>query len=272
MIIKEYLERLDIHNDIFPDIHLLKQIQKQHLLHVPFENLDIHIHHKINIDKDYLYDKIVINRRGGICYEVNYLLYHLLIAIGYQVKILGGKVLGDRGTYQDHLMLCVDLDGKKYLVDVGFGDNFLEPLQWVVGKEQMDKKGTFRIDKIESGIYRLMKLGDNDSEYKLAYEFLLEEMRITDFQERIHYFVHSKESIFTKNVFSSLEKEDGRVSLKHDKIIHTYNQDKCVNSVKSSQDYITYLQDEFGISLTDQEELMMQKLWQQQQNKHTESI
>lgn len=41
---------------------------------VPFENLDIMNKIEIQLDKDYLWEKVVCRRRGGICYELNGLL------------------------------------------------------------------------------------------------------------------------------------------------------------------------------------------------------
>ena len=117
------------YKDLEIDLSSLKLIQKQHLLTVPFENLDIHIHKEIKVDIRYLYKKIIVKKRGGICYELNLLLSFLLKGIGFNTKILGGKVLNENGSYFDHMLLLVYLNNKKYIVDVGYGDNFLEPLE-----------------------------------------------------------------------------------------------------------------------------------------------
>lgn len=50
---------------------ILNHVQKQHLLNVPYENLDIHSGTEINLDVDLFYLKMAENNRGGFCYELN---------------------------------------------------------------------------------------------------------------------------------------------------------------------------------------------------------
>jgi len=54
---------------------VLSIINKSHLAHscnVPFENLDLgYLHRRINLDFESLYKKIVVNKRGGYCFELN---------------------------------------------------------------------------------------------------------------------------------------------------------------------------------------------------------
>ncbi|MCH2084218.1 MAG: arylamine N-acetyltransferase [Saprospiraceae bacterium] len=64
----------------FPDVSLtnLKLLQRRHLFAIPFENLDIHVNKRIIIDYERIFEKVVLHRRGGFCYEWNGLFYHLL--------------------------------------------------------------------------------------------------------------------------------------------------------------------------------------------------
>ena len=53
----------------------------------------------------------------------------LLEALGHQVRLLGAAVLlGGPNKVVDHLALEATIEGRPYLVDVGFGDGFARPL------------------------------------------------------------------------------------------------------------------------------------------------
>ncbi|MGF7060654.1 arylamine N-acetyltransferase family protein [Brassicibacter mesophilus] len=249
MEINKYLERIEVNSKIDVNLSSLRLIQKQHLLTVPFENLDIHLYNHLKVDLDSLYSKIVNQNRGGVCYELNLLLYYLLKNIGFNVKVLGAKVMDQNGSFFDHMLLIVELYDKKYLVDVGYGDNFLEPLEFKEGIVQKDNKGLFKVVKIDDIHFELKKFSQEINDYKIEYTFKNEEKEIDDFQNRIDYFIHSKESIFKKNLFCSLEKEDGRISLKHDKFLLTQNGIKRTEKIISSNQYIKCLNERFNIKL-----------------------
>ena len=90
-----YLSRIGVDpRGVRPDIETLRLLQYKHLLHVPFENLDIHWKRQIVLDTNRFYEKIVINGRGGFCYELNGLFNELLIAIGFHTHLISGRVYG----------------------------------------------------------------------------------------------------------------------------------------------------------------------------------
>ena len=95
LFIQKYLERMKLHENILPDIDTFKRIHKQHLLNIPFENLNIFDNKRIEFDIEKMWVKIVEQKRGGICYELNGLLFHLLKYIGFDVKYISAKVLED---------------------------------------------------------------------------------------------------------------------------------------------------------------------------------
>src|SRR5687768_18366679 len=80
---REYLSRIGLtYPPPLPDARALRSLQRSHLLNVPFENLDIHWKRPIVLDTKKFYDKIVGERRGGFCYELNGLFNDLLREIG----------------------------------------------------------------------------------------------------------------------------------------------------------------------------------------------
>ncbi|WP_052410057.1 arylamine N-acetyltransferase family protein [Paenibacillus durus] len=171
VFVHPYQERLKLHDHLLPDISTLRRIHKQHLFNLPFENLDIMAGKRIEFDVKKLWMKIVEQKRGGICYELNGLLYHLLMHLGFEVKYIAAQVLED-GNEFDHVLLLVRIKEESWLVDVGFGDHFLEPVKFVLDTIQTDLNGYFKIVESGSGTYQLLK-SSNGLEYSVGiYVFL----------------------------------------------------------------------------------------------------
>src|SRR3989339_915384 len=144
MDISKYLQRLKIENIAKLDLSNLKLLHKNHLYNIPFENLDIHYNKKIILDFEFLENKILNNGRGGFCYELNGLFYKLLSELGYKVKMICAGVYNNEGIPgpdYDHMALIVKINDEEYLADVGFGDNFLEPLKFELEIVQKDDAG-----------------------------------------------------------------------------------------------------------------------------------
>ena len=126
--VASYLQRLKLAAQP-ADLSFLKKLHKAHLLHVPFENLDIHYGRKITLDADHIFNKIVLELRGGICYELNILFFHLLTQLGYSCHLLSAQVFKNN-TWSpdfDHAMILVTIGDEQWLVDAGFGQHFVEP-------------------------------------------------------------------------------------------------------------------------------------------------
>jgi N-hydroxyarylamine O-acetyltransferase len=146
MDVLPYLDRIGYNGPLAPTADTLRALHRQHMLTVPFENLDIGLGRKIVLDAERFVDKIVSHHRGGFCYELNGAFATLLTAVGFRVTLLSARVANEAGIASkdfDHLTLRIDLEGP-WLADVGFGENFLEPLRLIGHIEQQDPVGTFR--------------------------------------------------------------------------------------------------------------------------------
>src|SRR5512143_2820813 len=133
MDIPLYLARIQHFKPVKPDASTLCEVHLAHMLSVPFENLDIGLKRPIGLSEEALWDKIIIQKRGGFCYELNGLFAALLKGIGFQLTYLNGRVYspaGNLGIDFDHLALLVQApnESERWLADVGFGDSFNEPL------------------------------------------------------------------------------------------------------------------------------------------------
>src|SRR5258706_8881452 len=120
MDITAYLNRIAHRGPIEPTGETLRALHLAHLLAVPFENLDIGLGRPIVLDQAALFDKIVVRRRGGFCYELNGLFAALLRALGFEVTMLSagvGRAGGGFGPEFDHLTLLVTTDHRPPTTD-----------------------------------------------------------------------------------------------------------------------------------------------------------
>jgi N-hydroxyarylamine O-acetyltransferase len=147
MDVAAYLRRLGIEEPATPSLPALRALQRAHLERVPFENSSVLRGEPIVLDPERLVAKLVRDGRGGFCFELNGAFAALLKALGYEVALLPGRFWSSEGLGppNEHLALRVHIDGESWLVDVGAGYSFLEPLRLVIGPEQDDPNGRFRI-------------------------------------------------------------------------------------------------------------------------------
>lgn len=246
---EKYLRRLGIEKTSVPvNLDSLKLLQRQHLLNIPFENLDIHWGRPIILENNSFYEKIVGEKRGGFCYELNGLFYELLGKIGFESKMLSARVSkgnGEFGAEYDHMAILTRLGDKEYLVDAGFGDFTAEPLEFTLDVEQNDKNGVFLIRKYDENYFEVVKK-DGDL-WKSEHIFTTAKRDLPEFAEMCLYQQTSPESHFTKGKVCSLMTENGRKTLTDKKFIETKNGQKNEISVDSEKDFDQILAREFFI-------------------------
>ena len=251
-MVSEYLERIAF--GVFPDaatVAVLKRLQQQHLLNIPFENLDIHHSIPITIDTDKFFAKVVRNRRGGFCYELNGLFNELLKALGYKTKLVSARVANSEGGFGkefDHLAIITRIDSDEWLVDVGFGEFTEHPLKLVKDILQKDPRGNFVIEQYDDVYLIVKKLKDNGTTEN-QYIFSLIERSLSEFEEMCNYHQSSKESHFTQNKICSIALPDGRISLSNKSLKLTRNGIVTEENIMSEEDFRNKLESVFGIRI-----------------------
>ena len=219
MDLQAYLERIDFHDPVLVDRNVLYELQKKHLLNIPFENLDIHYGKKISLSILNIYQKVVIEKRGGFCYELNGLFHQLLKEIGFNAKLISARVHTKNGEYSpeyDHLAIIVNLENQDFLVDVGFGKFSLEPLRLEINKKIKDRFGQFQFKKHNADYYQINKI--KNQELIPQYIFSLKERELSEFEERCIFHQTSELSHFTKKKLISIASFDERITLKNSQL------------------------------------------------------
>lgn len=240
---------MNYHDSLEPMLTTLQALHETHHLAVPFENLSIHYGSEICLDEAALFTKIVENRRGGFCYELNGLFAALLTALGYKVTLLSAEVARNAGGFGpafDHLALLVHLQ-EDWLVDVGFGDSFLRPVQLTQAFEQVQGERAYRCER--SGDYWIFQYREDEDAWKASYRFTLHPYKLADFMERCCFHQSSPESHFTQKRICTLATPEGRVTLSEQKLIVTRGEEQQERLLKDRDEYLATLAEQFGIFL-----------------------
>lgn len=249
----KYLARMSYVGPIQADIETLRALQFAHLKAVPFENLDISLGRKIRLDEAGLWNKLIDQKRGGFCYEVNGLFAALLTEIGFDVTYLNARDYheedGSFGIDFDHLTLMVrtQTESTRWLVDVGWGDTFTQPLDIDMRDEQVQGLRGYWIEPFQSG-YQLWQRGYTGKRERQYYFDLIPHTFPTEYEETCIYHQTSPLSPFTKNRIITRATDTGRISLDNDRLIKTENGERTERQVRE-EERAQLLQEHFGVIL-----------------------
>ena len=251
MKVQKYLYRIGINDIPTPTLENLFLLQKKHLLHVPFENLDILRCRKIVLEEKKLFKKIVIEKRGGFCHELNGLFFLLLNNLGFEVKRISAQVFGSIGKFgkpYDHTAIIAKVDKVEYLVDVGFGKFTFEPLKFDLDKVQTDGHNHYKITKLNHRFHVVM-IQEEDGNWKYGYKFTKKHREVSEYIPMCNWLQTSPESNFTQRKRITIPtKEGGRITLADEVLKITKGKKVIEKQVKSEEEFYRYLEQYFGIA------------------------
>lgn len=244
---KAYLERLNLELGK-PDLKFLRKIHRAHLLTIPFENLDIHYGKKIVLDIRQIFEKVIGRNRGGFCYELNSLLYHLLSQLGYDAFIASARVFEKEGLTPeyDHMVLIVVLDNEHYLVDVGFGGSIFTEPKKINKQPQLDYTEYYRFTKDPDDYFVLQKSKDG-SDYRSIYRFDLVPREMIVFLERCNYHQESPASNFKQTKLITQLFREGRITLTDRQLKMNWEGEKKEFPISHEDEFLAKLQEYFGV-------------------------
>ncbi|WP_078408718.1 arylamine N-acetyltransferase family protein [Priestia abyssalis] len=243
-----YLNRFAAEKEKEATLDYLYHLQEQHMLHIPFENLDVIYQTPILLDVQRFYQKIVEHRRGGFCYELNGLFCWLLEQLGFDAHLISATVQKENGSWalQDsHATLLVHLDKRTYLVDVGFGDSVRKPIP-LTGETVEDVRSVYRVKQLDSMTYDLQK---QEKSWKTKYRFTTDKKKLEQFAPMCEFNQTSPDSPFTKTNLTTIATKTGRITLSGTTLITTNDQGKQKMEVQSDE-IPALLEKYFQINLT----------------------
>ena len=245
-----YLSRIDVKRSNFaPGEPTLRLLQRQHLLNVPFENLDIHWKRPIVLDTEQFCKKIVEEKRGGFCYELNGAFNELLRDIGFETRLVSARGFNPKtkifGPEFDHMMIVVSIGDDEFISDVGFGDFIAQPLRIETDIEQTDREGVFVVRREDNDCFVVARKVDDG--WVPECRFGNASRQLSEFAEMCEFHQTSPDSHFTKGRICSVMTENGRKTLSERTFSVTAKGVKIETALESGDEFDRVLKQEFQI-------------------------
>ena len=215
-----YFQRIGYIGDRTATLKTLQSIHQHHAQAIAFENLNPFLKQPVPLDLKSLQQKLIHEGRGGYCFEQNRLLGSVLIAVGFQVTNLAARVLWNlpEGTItpRSHMLLQVDIDGEKYIADVGFGGLTLTaPLSLTPDIEQSTPHEPFRLLVNDHTYIMQAYIGQ---EWKSLYRFELQEQQLPDYEVSNWYVCTHPNSLFVTTLIAARPDADCRYALRNNEL------------------------------------------------------
>ncbi|MBS0182588.1 MAG: arylamine N-acetyltransferase [Nitrospira sp.] len=256
-----YFKRIGYEGARKPTLDTLRAIQLRHTETIAFENLSSLMRWPVHLDLESLQQKLVRDGRGGYCFEQNLLLKHALDALGFRVTGLAARVLWNmpEGAVppRSHMLLLVDLNEGRYVVDAGFGGVTLTgPLRLEIDIEQATPHEPFRLVKAQEEFEEFIEqvqIGDN---WVSLYRFSLAEQLLPDYEMANWYLSTHPESRFVTGLLAARPAPDRRYGLLNNQLtVHHRAGRKDRRLITSVTEMRETLEGEFQIVLPDVPEL-----------------
>ncbi len=257
-----FLDRIGYAGGLEPTLDTLRAVHRAYLLAVPYENYDIHLGRTVPLSVARAFDKIVGQRRGGWCYEMNGLLGWALRELGFEAWHASGAVnraaRGDLAN-DNHLIILVRLEGELWLCDAGFGNGLLEPIPLRAGDhrqgwmhlrlDQREEKWIFHPDPRASTI---------------SFDFTLAPRELESFHTRCTWLQTSEESGFVQSTVCARHHPSGVFMLRGAVLTNTRGDGDEKIVLESAEQFVGTLRQHFDLEFPEAARLWP-KIWARHQ-------
>ena len=248
--IDRYLERIGFDGPINHDGDTLDRLIWAHISTVPFESLDLHEYGVVpSLNVDDLYEKFVVNRRGGYCFEQNTLFGQLLNDLGFPTYGTVVRLLGPPGFPlfpYSHKGLVSEAEGKAWYCDVGYGGPGPKGVVEIRDGEQVVGGVTFR-GTIRPNDFFIERKTD-DGWVNVLY-FAQRAIEPIDFEPLNFYCAMRPDSNFRLNRIVNLTLPDGSKALSGKHFTLRVGGTVTERDVETPEELEELLHEEFGITI-----------------------
>ena len=247
-----YLHRIGHTGSRDPTLATLRALCAAQPGQIAFENIDPLLGRPPSLALDAVQAKLVAQRRGGYCYELNLLLREALLALGMQVTGLAARVAWMQARdapprWRSHMVLKVDLpDTGPFLADAGFGGHLLGgPLRLQPGHVQV----------VPAGRERIVQAGDEfaveaelSGGWEPLYRFNLDRYLPIDY-EPLNWFTATRpDALFANNLLLERLTPQWRANLFNDRLtLQPHGEAPRTRRVESASDFGAVLDEVFDL-------------------------
>ena len=247
-----YFARIGYRRPRTPTVDVLHALTAAHTQTIPFENLDVLLGRPIELEVPSLFRKLVIERRGGYCFEQNGLFLHVLGELGFDAKPLSARVRLQRPRdyipARTHVFLRVAIGGETWLTDVGVGGASLTAAIRFDPEagEQATPHEARRLIREDGVLFHQIRYG---TEWNDVYEFTSEEMPFIDRTVANWYTSMHPTSHFRDRLIAARALPDGRrMALVNSELtIRERDGTPTTRPVGSADELLAILDESFGL-------------------------
>lgn len=264
-----YLARLGLKQPPEPTAEGLARLQLAHRVAIPFENIDVLLGRPIEIDSAGAFAKLVSGNRGGYCFEHHQLYADMLAAMGMASRpLLGRPRLGladDAVGPRTHVLPLVELEGRQWIADAGFGGSYVPPLPLEHGAEAETGDGArHRLRHVQrpDGDWLLERAGprattdgrhQDHGNWQAQYTFDLAPVHAADLLQSNHWTATWPQSRFVAGPIVSVVVPDGFIALTGTSLRIAQSGAAQAQELTSADEWRSVLRDLFGITLSQDE-------------------
>lgn len=244
-----YLERIGYDGPLTPSVETLRRLHRAQVMSIPFENINLFLGRPIKVDPASIVTKLVDEQRGGYCYELNGLFFLVLQHLGFTVTPLAARVFnGEAFMPPSHRLTMIDIEGERWIADVGFGGNgLIEAVPLELEREFPQYLDSYHyISDLQLGYVFQHKLAGH---WRNLYAFTLEERHPADYERMNHFTSTSPESHFTQHTICAIATDEARIILYNDELKIRRPDETITTTIEGRDAYLETLQRYFGIVL-----------------------
>lgn len=248
-----YLATLTPESQPTVSLSTVSHLQLAHVCTFAFQSLSTLLQQNIQLDADSLYQKIVLKREGGFCFELNGLFLLLLQHLGFEARAITGRIIQDNqpdiSHTRTHMAILLHLEEQDYLVDVGFGGLVpTAPLLLSETSAQATPHGQYRLQQQDGNYILSTQVAE---EWRMLYAFDLQKVWHVDL-EMGSWFVstHPDSPFLTRLMAARTEPAGIRHTLLNTRYsIHTQGQNSEQHELHNADEVLQLLQQVFKIQL-----------------------
>ena len=252
MDLAAYFRRIGYSGRTVPNLALLSALTRAHTQSIPFENLDVLLGRPIALEPEALFQKLVVDGRGGYCFEQNGLFLEVLRELGFRVTPISARVRLQRPRDftppRTHVFIRVELGDESWLTDVGVGGlSLTSPLRLATSAEQATLHEPRRIIREGASLFHQVRFG---AEWQDVCEFTLEEMPAID-RELANWYTsaHPKSHFKNRLLVARAAPEGQRVTLLNDELTLRERYGTATKRhIASAEELLDVLRKLFGLS------------------------
>ncbi len=238
-----------------PTLAFLHDITELHVSTFAFCSIGPRLGLDLPLNLNSLFDRIVLQKRGGYCFEQNGLLFEILEDLGFSVKPYLARVIYNQDIQPGltHRISIVECEGEKYVVDVGFGPLGPNGPVKFSREDRVDKNRSFRVSAPKENEFHMQILKDGD--FFSLYKFELAHYGQADC-EIGHFFSHKHpKAVFVNNLVASRIMKDEIRSLRNQEYWILRLSGDIRQRIENPKHLQHILKEQFDIQITETESL-----------------